>query len=68
MRSTCRQCKGSRTIIQTPCVECEGKGTIIQRKKVTVPVPAGLAHQAINNKQTTLVNGIRKVILYYNYN
>lgn len=42
MRSTCRQCKGARTIIRDPCIECEGKGTMVQRRKVTVPVPAGI--------------------------
>ncbi|ODM98433.1 hypothetical protein Ocin01_08249, partial [Orchesella cincta] len=42
MRSACRQCKGARVIIQWPCQECHGKGTTVQRKKVTVPVPAGV--------------------------
>ncbi|KAK6619540.1 Protein tumorous imaginal disc [Polyplax serrata] len=42
MRSTCRYCHGSRTYIRHPCLECEGKGNTIQRKKVTVPVPAGV--------------------------
>ncbi|XP_026331012.1 protein tumorous imaginal discs, mitochondrial-like isoform X2 [Hyposmocoma kahamanoa] len=42
MRSTCRHCHGSRMLIKFPCVECEGKGQSVQRKKVTVPVPAGV--------------------------
>ncbi|CAL8128985.1 unnamed protein product [Orchesella dallaii] len=42
MKSTCRQCKGTRVVIQHPCQECHGKGTTVQRKKVTVPVPAGV--------------------------
>ncbi|ODM89514.1 hypothetical protein Ocin01_17166 [Orchesella cincta] len=42
MRSACRQCKGARVIIQYPCQECHGKGSTVQRKKVTVPVPAGV--------------------------
>lgn len=42
MRSTCRHCHGTRMIIKFPCVECEGKGQSVQRKKVTVPVPAGV--------------------------
>ncbi|KAL8605330.1 hypothetical protein ACOMHN_031269 [Nucella lapillus] len=42
MRSTCRACGGSRVHIQSPCTECAGKGKIILRKKVIVPVPAGV--------------------------
>ncbi|KAG6446917.1 hypothetical protein O3G_MSEX004649 [Manduca sexta] len=42
MRSTCRHCHGTRMLIKFPCVECEGKGQMVQRKKVTVPVPAGV--------------------------
>jgi DnaJ family protein A protein 3 len=41
MRSTCRQCKGTRQFIEYPCLECDGKGTMVQRKLVAVPVPAG---------------------------
>ncbi|XP_025088835.1 protein tumorous imaginal discs, mitochondrial-like isoform X2 [Pomacea canaliculata] len=42
MRSTCRACGGARMIIKTPCTECAGKGKIILKKKVVVPVPAGV--------------------------
>lgn len=42
MKSTCRQCQGSRVIIKNPCIECHGKGSTVQHKKVTVPVPAGI--------------------------
>lgn len=42
MRSTCRYCQGTRQYIKYPCNECEGKGQNVQRKKVTVPVPAGI--------------------------
>ncbi|KAK7496458.1 hypothetical protein BaRGS_00012380 [Batillaria attramentaria] len=42
MRSTCRKCGGARTVVKTPCTECAGKGKIILRKKVVVPVPAGV--------------------------
>ncbi|XP_017839349.1 protein tumorous imaginal discs, mitochondrial isoform X2 [Drosophila busckii] len=42
MRSTCRYCQGTRQYIKYPCVECEGKGKTVQRRKVTVPVPAGI--------------------------
>lgn len=42
MKSTCRQCQGTRVTIKNPCLECHGKGSSVQRKKVTVPVPAGI--------------------------
>ncbi|KAK9736494.1 DnaJ C terminal domain [Popillia japonica] len=42
MRSTCRNCEGTRMYIKHKCVECQGKGSTVQRKKVTVPVPAGI--------------------------
>ncbi|XP_069131155.1 dnaJ homolog subfamily A member 3, mitochondrial-like isoform X2 [Argopecten irradians] len=42
MRSTCRRCMGKRTIISKPCFDCRGKGKIVLRKKVIVPVPAGV--------------------------
>ncbi|KAH8297125.1 hypothetical protein KR044_005194, partial [Drosophila immigrans] len=42
MRSTCRYCQGTRQYIKYPCAECDGKGKTVQRRKVTVPVPAGI--------------------------
>ncbi|XP_059479801.1 protein tumorous imaginal discs, mitochondrial isoform X2 [Neocloeon triangulifer] len=42
MRTTCRQCHGTRKFIKFPCIECHGKGNTVQRKRVTVPVPAGI--------------------------
>ncbi|KAF5296954.1 hypothetical protein FQR65_LT10106 [Abscondita terminalis] len=42
MTSTCRYCEGTKMHIKYKCVECEGKGSTVQRKKVTVPVPAGI--------------------------
>nr|CAA54837.1 Tid(56) [Drosophila melanogaster]CAA64528.1 l(2)tid [Drosophila melanogaster]CAA66720.1 l(2)tid [Drosophila melanogaster] len=42
MRSTCRYCQGTRQHIKYPCSECEGMGRTVQRRKVTVPVPAGI--------------------------
>lgn len=41
MRSTCRVCKGARTVVTNPCIECEGVGSIVQSKRVVVPVPPG---------------------------
>merc|ERR1712071_675713 len=42
MRTTCRRCAGTKMYIPKPCLECEGKGSSVQRKKITVPVPAGI--------------------------
>ncbi|XP_015917787.1 protein tumorous imaginal discs, mitochondrial isoform X2 [Parasteatoda tepidariorum] len=42
MKTTCRRCHGTKFMISDPCRTCEGKGTTVQRKKVTVPVPAGV--------------------------
>lgn len=55
MRSTCRQCKGTRVFIQWPCQECHGTGTTVQRKKVTVPVPAGM----LPNTYVHVINDIK---------
>lgn len=57
MRSTCRYCSGTGQYNKFPCLECEGKGQTVQRKKVTVPVPAG-----VENGQTVRMAVGRKEI------
>lgn len=42
MRSTCRRCGGRGSIITNPCVVCRGAGQAKQKKRVTIPVPAGV--------------------------
>ncbi|KAG5311674.1 TID protein, partial [Acromyrmex insinuator] len=42
MSSTCRYCQGTKMHIKFPCTECNAKGQTVQRKKITVPVPAGV--------------------------
>ncbi len=42
MRSTCRKCHGHRILVHKPCLECAGKGKTVQRRKIIVPVPAGV--------------------------
>ncbi|XP_055686457.1 protein tumorous imaginal discs, mitochondrial-like isoform X2 [Lutzomyia longipalpis] len=42
MRSTCRYCQGTRQYIKYPCGECDAKGQTVQRRRITVPVPAGV--------------------------
>jgi hypothetical protein len=42
MRSTCRRCHGKGSWNKNPCNECRGAGQTKQRKKIVVPVPAGI--------------------------
>ncbi|XP_026283925.1 protein tumorous imaginal discs, mitochondrial isoform X2 [Frankliniella occidentalis] len=42
MRSTCRGCKGTGKYIKFPCPECDAKGIAIQKRKISIPVPAGV--------------------------
>lgn len=42
MRSTCRRCHGKGMFNKSPCHECRGAGQTKQKKKVNVPVPAGI--------------------------
>jgi len=62
MKSTCRRCHGTKVIVKDPCSTCEGKGTTIQRKKVTVPVPAG-----IEDGQTVRMNVTKKKELFITF-
>lgn len=42
MRSTCRRCSGKGTWNKNPCGDCRGQGQANTRKKISVPVPAGI--------------------------
>lgn len=42
LRSTCRRCLGTGTIVRMPCSQCSGHGKIIGRHSVKVSIPAGL--------------------------
>jgi len=42
MKSTCRRCHGKGMFNKSPCHECRGNGQTRQKKKVNVPVPAGI--------------------------
>uniref|UniRef100_A0A182WIP0 DnaJ homolog l(2)tid, mitochondrial n=1 Tax=Anopheles minimus TaxID=112268 RepID=A0A182WIP0_9DIPT len=61
MRSTCRYCQGTRMYIKYPCLECGGKGQTVQRKRITVPVPAG-----IEDGQTVRMNvGSKEIFITF---
>ncbi|XP_013195480.1 protein tumorous imaginal discs, mitochondrial isoform X2 [Amyelois transitella] len=65
MRSTCRHCHGTRMLIKYPCIECEGKGQSVQRKKITVPVPAGVedgqtVRMAVGNNEIFITFKVEK--------
>ncbi|XP_053616082.1 protein tumorous imaginal discs, mitochondrial-like isoform X2 [Plodia interpunctella] len=65
MRSTCRHCHGTRMLIKFPCIECEGKGQSVQRKKITVPVPAGVedgqtVRMAVGNNEVFVTFKVEK--------
>ncbi|XP_011310004.1 protein tumorous imaginal discs, mitochondrial isoform X1 [Fopius arisanus] len=65
MRSTCRACHGTRMYIKHPCQECDGKGQNVQRKKVIVPVPAGVEdgqtiRMAVGNKEVFVTFRVEK--------
>lgn len=65
MRSTCRYCQGTRMYIKYPCLECGGKGQTVQRKRVTVPVPAGVedgqtVRMSVGNKELFITFNVEK--------
>uniref|UniRef100_A0A1Q3FXA3 DnaJ homolog l(2)tid, mitochondrial n=1 Tax=Culex tarsalis TaxID=7177 RepID=A0A1Q3FXA3_CULTA len=65
MRSTCRYCQGTRMYIKYPCLECGGKGQTVQRKRVTVPVPAGVedgqtVRMAVGSKELFITFNVEK--------
>ncbi|XP_076277062.1 dnaJ homolog l(2)tid, mitochondrial isoform X1 [Lasioglossum baleicum] len=65
MRSTCRYCHGTRMFNRYPCTECDGKGQSVQRRKVTVPVPAGIEdgqtiRMSVGNKEVFVTFRVEK--------
>lgn len=61
MRSTCRYCQGSRVHVKSPCNDCSGKGQKLQRKKITVPVPAGVE----NNQTVRMAVGRKELFITF---
>jgi len=41
---TCGRCHGKGRIITKPCLTCKGNGRVQQERKLTVKIPAGIAH------------------------
>jgi molecular chaperone DnaJ len=41
---TCGRCQGTGRIITKPCTSCKGNGRVQQERKLTVKIPAGIAH------------------------
>jgi molecular chaperone DnaJ len=41
---TCPQCRGEGRVIAKPCPECHGAGAVTRERKLTVKIPAGIAH------------------------
>lgn len=65
MRSTCRYCQGSGAFIKYKCPECDGKGSAVQRRRVTVPVPAGVedgqtVRMAVGNREVFITFRVEK--------
>ena len=45
----CTKCGGRGKIIESPCPSCSGNGRVQKRKKVTIPVPAGIDNGQVLN-------------------
>jgi molecular chaperone DnaJ len=41
---TCPQCRGAGKVITKPCTTCRGAGRLAKDRKITVKIPAGIAH------------------------
>lgn len=41
---SCGQCGGAGRVITKPCATCRGNGQVVQERKLTVKIPAGIAH------------------------
>merc|ERR1719167_1223133 len=65
MRSTCRRCHGKGTWNKNPCSQCNGHGQANHRKKVSVPVPAGIedgqtVRMPVGNKEVFITFKVEK--------
>jgi len=65
MRSTCRRCSGKGTWNKRPCQPCNGAGQTNKRKKISVPVPAGIedgqtVRMPVGNKEVFITFKVEK--------
>ncbi|BHF63393.1 DnaJ sub A member 3, mitochondrial [Sparganum proliferum] len=42
MRSTCRRCQGTGSVVRYPCRACEGTGQTVGRQQVKIAIPPGV--------------------------
>jgi molecular chaperone DnaJ len=42
MVSTCPHCRGRGTVIRDKCPDCRGRGRVTLKRRITVPLPAGI--------------------------
>ncbi len=42
LSSTCPDCQGKGTVVETPCEDCAGSGLVREEREVSVTVPAGV--------------------------
>ncbi|XP_068606904.1 dnaJ homolog subfamily A member 3, mitochondrial-like [Brachionichthys hirsutus] len=61
MRSSCRRCGGSGSIVISPCALCRGAGQTKKKQTVTVPVPAGVE----NGQTVRMAVGTREVLITF---
>ncbi len=40
--TTCKDCRGEGTVIETPCSDCKGGGLVQEVKKISVKIPSGV--------------------------
>ena len=40
--STCPQCQGQGSVLETPCAECHGRGKVRKKRTLTVSIPPGV--------------------------
>ncbi len=44
VQQTCPDCRGGGKIIENPCPDCRGEGRLEELSRITLKIPAGIAH------------------------
>ena len=65
--TTCPKCGGKGKIIHQPCKSCGGAGSVRRQRKLTVSIPAGIAHMPLLRFTllTTIGSAIWNVVLIW---